>query len=1062
MFLRNIAAPVEYTIGLWKMCAFCDCKVQMYTSVGNLVAVPYPWTMMEQRRALTIPFTVDKDKLVSWTAFADCKFRHRKSPHKNGSTKFDHSNAAMMALEMEMERKKPLLVLKDVLKTKFGMEYMERTKKTHSAKNRGQTPSRRRESGQCREETPTYRDTRSSQRETRNNRSKSVTPKRNQRTVTPTSQRLSLRRRPQNVDDQEDKEESKDIEEVIIGKDNTEDDRFAEVVDCGLSFSWEPVENIVPCDSIKDRWTDSEKDAQPNLKRKRRDSASQCNGTESPKRHCESVLPLTEEEEGRDGEAFSAPICHKDSREDGDLESLEHCIVQFTVGEDDGTEVLVPVINPDLEREDFTGSPRQSLSSTQDNGNQISPSEPIVLSSDDEEGGDVSRGCSQVCTLVAVEDAVIKGQSSQEAEDKQQHTAGMQVFQLVVHDSTLSVTSAPSLDIDYSCMELAFCGLHCGVYHGKANGPIAIKEEEIIIPLKDISEELEVKLTFERTELKRYSVWERQELEERQLHFKGDEQPTPAAVLLFCVSETAAASVQQDLCQLSAKKDGAVNTGKASPFILLTLREPLVGMEGALFRSLLDLVCLNDQTNLRHSTDRFSELGDVSPVLSLDDSIELIKRTGLDSFLLSMLGVTNTDTEPEEDKKPTAQKTDSVLETEIAPEPETEASLLKPKPDQEEQKLECPSDKEKEEPTPVYTMCHRRTRGSYSVSLCKPGSSWTKYKHQGLAHRLIQFPPPPMKGGITVTMEDLQCLDSGQYLNDVIIDFYLKYLLQNASASMVERSHIFSSFFYKQLTRRDNASEGGNSDSCQRQRRHQRVKTWTRHVDIFKKDFLFVPVNQEAHWYLVVICFPGLDEPKIEGWMGKCSDVTEESESQDDAQGSKSFNDDVEKSPMRSDNIDTETENTQEEFTRDSPPNPVSCTELTWQKKTVCKRPCILIMDSLKLSLHERVFKLLREYLQSEWEVRRGSPRDFGPDQMKSSHCHVPLQDNSSDCGLYLLQYVECFLKDPVVHFDLPLHLERWFPRQQVRRKRDEIRDLVLNLYRHQNLDNRLGKQLSG
>ncbi|XP_004551449.3 sentrin-specific protease 7 isoform X1 [Maylandia zebra] len=1082
MFLRNIAAPVGYTIGLWKMCAFCDCKMQVYTSVGNLVAVPYPWTMMEQRRALTIPFTVGKDNLmenplripmtclsseygklerqVSWTAFADCKFRNRKSPHKNGSTKFDHSHAAMIALDMD--RRKPLLILTDVLKTKFGMEYMERTKKTHSAKNRGQTPSRRRESGQCREETPTYRDTRSSQREARNNRSKSVTPKRNQRTVTPTSQRLSLRR-PQNVDNQEDKEESKDIEEVIIGKDNTEDDRFAEVVDCGLSLSWEPAEDIVSCD-IKDRWTDSEKDAQPSLKRKRRDSASQCNGTESPKRNRESVLQLTEED-GRDGGAFSAPICHEDSREDGDLESLEHCIVQFTVGEDNGTEVLVPVINPDLEREDFTGSPRQSLSSTQDNGNQISPSEPIVLSSDDEEGGDVSRGCSQVRTLVAVEDAVIKGQSSQEAEAKQQHTADMQVF--VVHNTTLPVTSAPSFNIDYSCMELPFCGLHCGVYHGKANGPIAIEEEEIIIPLKDTSEELEVKLTFERLELRRYSVWERQELEERQLHFKGDEEPTPAAVLLFCVSETAAASVQQDLRLLSAKKDGAVNTGKASPFILLTLREPLEGMEGAFLRSLLDIVCLktlaNEQTNLRHSTDRFSELGDVlSPVLSLDDSIELIRRTGLDSFLLSMLGVTNTDTEPEEDKKPTAQKTDSVLETEIAPEPDTEAPLLKPKPDQEEQRVECPSDKEKEEPTPVYTMCHRRTRGSYSVSLCKPGSSWTKYKHQGLAHRLIQFPPPPMKGGITVTMEDLQCLDSGKYLNDVIIDFYLKYLLQNASASVVERSHIFSSFFYKQLTRRDNASEGGNSDSCQRQRRHQRVKTWTRHVDIFKKDFLFVPVNQEAHWYLVVICFPGLGEPKIEGWTGKSSDVTEESESQDDAQGSKSFNDDVEKSHMRSDNIDTDTENTQEEFTKDSPPNPVSCTELTWQKKTVCKRPCILIMDSLKLSLHERVFKLLREYLQSEWEVRRGSPRDFGPDQMKSSHCHVPLQDNSSDCGLYLLQYVECFLKDPVVHFDLPLHLEQWFSRQQVRRKRDEIRDLVLNLYRHQNLDNRLGKQLSG
>ncbi|CAG07328.1 unnamed protein product, partial [Tetraodon nigroviridis] len=169
-----------------------------------------------------------------------------------------------------------------------------------------------------------------------------------------------------------------------------------------------------------------------------------------------------------------------------------------------------------------------------------------------------------------------------------------------------------------------------------------------------------------------------------------------------------------------------------------------------------------------------------------------------------------------------------------------------------------------------YTLCHRRTKGSYSVSLCKPDSNWSKYRHQGLAYRqvLIQFPPPPLKGGITVTMEDLQCLDSGEFLNDVIIDFYLKYLLHKAAAAVTERCHIFSSFFFKQLTRRDNASEGSTKDVCQRQRRHQRVKTWTRHVDIFKKDFLFVPVNQEAHWYLVVICFPGMTEPKVELW--KC------------------------------------------------------------------------------------------------------------------------------------------------------------------------------------------------
>lgn len=50
-------------------------------------------------------------------------------------------------------------------------------------------------------------------------------------------------------------------------------------------------------------------------------------------------------------------------------------------------------------------------------------------------------------------------------------------------------------------------------------------------------------------------------------------------------------------------------------------------------------------------------------------------------------------------------------------------------------------------------------------------------------------------------------------------------------------------------------------------------------------------------------------------------------------------------------------------------------------------------------------------YLQVEWEVRRGTPRVFNNNSIKGSLCKVPLQDNSSDCGLYLLQYVESFLQ---------------------------------------------------
>ncbi|KAM6185843.1 sentrin-specific protease 6-like [Rhynchocyon petersi] len=44
----------------------------------------------------------------------------------------------------------------------------------------------------------------------------------------------------------------------------------------------------------------------------------------------------------------------------------------------------------------------------------------------------------------------------------------------------------------------------------------------------------------------------------------------------------------------------------------------------------------------------------------------------------------------------------------------------------------------------------------------------------GPVEKLIVYPPPPAKGGISVTNEDLHCLNEGEFLNDVIIDFYLK------------------------------------------------------------------------------------------------------------------------------------------------------------------------------------------------------------------------------------------------------------------------------------------------
>ncbi|XP_024918183.1 sentrin-specific protease 7-like isoform X4 [Cynoglossus semilaevis] len=303
--------------------------------------------------------------------------------------------------------------------------------------------------------------------------------------------------------------------------------------------------------------------------------------------------------------------------------------------------------------------------------------------------------------------------------------------------------------------------------------------------------------------------------------------------------------------------------------------------------------------------------------------------------------------------------------------------------------------------------------GLAKKSLRNTRSSLDSPDLQKLPNRLIQYPPPPSKGSITVTKEDLACLDAGEFLNDVIIDFYLKFLLLEAVDQIkTERSHVFSSFFYRQLSRRRVAGEDSAPSVPNCHTRHQRVKTWTRHVDIFTKDFLFVPVNQEAHWFLVVVCFPGLEDVQFEEFHRPAGKLS---------------------SALKSHQLP-------------------ECTQQGCGLTTVLKRPCILVMDSLKMSNHENVCRLIREYLQVEWKVRRGTNRIFTADNMRSSSCRVPQQDNSSDCGVYLLQYAQSFLQNPVVNFELPCRLDLWFPRQLVRQKRKEIRHLILKLHNSQRL----------
>merc|ERR1719317_1095576 len=124
---------------------------------------------------------------------------------------------------------------------------------------------------------------------------------------------------------------------------------------------------------------------------------------------------------------------------------------------------------------------------------------------------------------------------------------------------------------------------------------------------------------------------------------------------------------------------------------------------------------------------------------------------------------------------------------------------------------------------------------------------------------LCQFPMPGAiegVGSVTVTLEDYKTLQVGTFLNDVIIDFYMKYLqFTLLSEEDKNRVHIFTTFWFSRLTSKPSPIEARKDPV---QRRYDRVKRWTRKVNIFEKDFVVVPINENYHWYLCIICYPGM------------------------------------------------------------------------------------------------------------------------------------------------------------------------------------------------------------
>lgn len=108
--------------------------------------------------------------------------------------------------------------------------------------------------------------------------------------------------------------------------------------------------------------------------------------------------------------------------------------------------------------------------------------------------------------------------------------------------------------------------------------------------------------------------------------------------------------------------------------------------------------------------------------------------------------------------------------------------------------------------------------------------------------------PKNGKKKTTVDWLDLERLDDAQFLNDNLIGFYLRFLenqLEERQPDLAKKVYFFNTFFFASLT---------NTQERQKLINYESVQKWTRSVDIFTYDYIVVPINESAHWYVAIIC----------------------------------------------------------------------------------------------------------------------------------------------------------------------------------------------------------------
>ncbi|KAI1727743.1 ubiquitin-like-specific protease 2 [Ditylenchus destructor] len=263
--------------------------------------------------------------------------------------------------------------------------------------------------------------------------------------------------------------------------------------------------------------------------------------------------------------------------------------------------------------------------------------------------------------------------------------------------------------------------------------------------------------------------------------------------------------------------------------------------------------------------------------------------------------------------------------------------------------------------TPTKSGSRQSKREVHVIEMDDDEDSPEKLSPKKRSNDTVFVYPSSGKNACSVQFSDLRYLDSHYMLNDTIIDFYLKYILYDmVPPERRSRIFMFSSFFYSRLSQIPPHASNFNA-----------VRAWTKNVNLFEKEQIIIPINEDIHWYLAVIV-------NVNAGI-----IHERNNGQSTTQKT-----------------------------------PAAKNGKVGPRQNI---PYIIIFDSLidpAEPKHSPVKRTLAEYLCLEYNDKKDRYKLPGSGYDKSSVGIVnprgmPQQINFLDCGLFLLHFAELFMTNP-------------------------------------------------